>query len=285
MATTTSTDVAGLIPEVISARTFDTIVARVVLSALAEQNTELEGGPGDRLVIGTFADIGEAVDLAENAVITPKAMSATAAPFIVGRVGDGVAYTRDAAIKSGANLNAKAGTALGSAIARRIDRKLAINTVNGALPANVFGDGTTPLTPALLTSALAVYEDTDLPTLVTTSTGLQNLATSLGAFNASTWGGGEVIREGVRAVAKILGVNVVTTSVLPVATGVRSSILVLPGRTMVSAYAQRPTIDTETVGARNAVEVYANSIWAGGAQEPATLAVIEHDDDAVVAIP
>lgn len=285
MATTVTSDIAGLVPEVISARTFDTIVARVVLSALAEQNTQLEGGPGDRLIVGTFADIGEAEDLAENAVITPKAMSATAAPFIVGRIGDGVAYTRDAAIKSGANLNAKAGTALGNALARRIDRKLALNAVNGADPAHVFGDGTTPLTPTLLTTALGVYEDTDLPTLVTTSNGLQNLATSLGAFNASTWGGGEVIREGVRAVARLLGVNIVTMSRLPVALGVRSSLLILPGRTLVSAYAQRPTIDTEVVGARNAVELYANSIWAGGAQEPATLAVIEHDDDAVVPLP
>lgn len=278
MAVTTTTDVASaLVPAVISPKTFDATVANVVLSGLADQDTSLEGTAGDRVTIGSFADIGEAIDLAENEAITPKKFTATATQFVVGRIGDGVAYTRDAVIKTGIRMSDKAGTALGKAVARRIDTKLGLAALSQSLVGNRFGDGTTALTAGMVAAGSELFEDEDeTPVLAATSRQWWNLAVDLGALDAGTFGNDEIIRNGVRAAAPLLGVRPVITKRLPSVSGTRrSALMFLPGRTLVSAFSMRPLVEYDEQPARNAVDVYVNTIWAGGVQDPATLATFD----------
>lgn len=286
MATTLTTDL--IIPEVASTKAFDAIVATTRLSPLAEENRELEGGPGDRVKIGTYGAEGEAEDLAENQEIIPGKFTETGATFIVGRKGAGKSFTREARDQSGEDLSGRAGRVLGAMVARKIDRDLALKAYNGADAGRILtAPGTTPglLDATLLTRGTAQFEDVDdEPVLVTTANGLASLGYSLGVFNAATFGGGEFIREGIRSVGRLLGVNVITSTRLPLyAAGSRASLLFVPNRTLVSAYSQRPLVEPDVKPARNAVDIFINTTWAGGVQERATLTVLRHSDAAPAA--
>ncbi len=282
MATTATTDVAGLIPNVISARTFDTYVSALRISPLAEENRELEGGPGDRVTLGTFGDIGEALDLAELDVIVPDKLTATTAAFTIQRLGKGVAYSYVSQRVSSVDLNQRAGAQLGNAIGRKIDRKLALNATNGRLAARTFGStvAVAAITLADWQAMIDTFNDDERQGMVAvvTAAQLRTIVGFYGVTNAATFGSDVFIREGVTAVGQLEGVSLVVSDRLATVAGTTSGIarpilMFQPNRTLVSAFSLRPLIEVERVPAGARVEIYANALWAGGVQEPRTLTV------------
>lgn len=279
MAQTNMADVATLIPEVISARSFETTRDTVVISAKAEQNTDLEGAPGDRVTVGTWGAVDAASNLGETDTIVPKKMAATGASFIVQRVGDGRAYSYMANRTASADLERRAGTELGQAVAYRIDTNLALSAYNARVAGRTV-DASAAATDADLVKAFIDVvdsldpvggENANLTAILPKST-IQRIAREVG-LNAQKYGDAGVWAQG--KLSRFWGVDFTKSGRLAVpAANQRAGLIVEDGVTLVSAYSMRPLTEVERKPASASVEVYVNAIWAGGVQDNQGLGVL-----------
>lgn len=285
MATTTTSNVAGLIPAVIAADAFDVFQNALRLSPLAVERRELEGaGVGDRVSIGTFADAGEADELVETTAMVPVNLAATTSTFIVKELGKAIAYTRKAGRLSRAQLQQRAANAVGVAVARRVDRLLGSESYNARTTARdiTAASGTDPMSLAKLRAGLATFgEDRDGLVIVMRSAQHDRLLADAGLSNASAAGGDFVLRDGV--VARLYGMDVIVSNVLPtptIATVVNNVAFIMKrNRTLASAYAERPDVEVDYNILSREFLVAATALWAGGLQEAATFTAVHSTSD------
>lgn len=285
-ATTTTANVAGLIPAVIAADAFDVYVNAMRISPLAQERRELEGANvGDRVSIGTFADAGEAAELVETTAMVPVNLSATVGTFIVKELGKAVAYTRKAGRLSRAQLQTRAANAVGNAIARYVDRVLFSDSYNARTTGlDITSASTTdPMSLAKLRAGLARFgENRDNLVIVMKPAQHDRLLADSNLTNAAGFGGGDfVIREG--RVTRLYGMDLVISSQTGTVTngnGVNNiAAIVQRNHTLASAYSQRPEVDVDYNILAREYQVAATALWAGGLQDPTTFVAIHTTSD------
>lgn len=275
MATTTTADIAALVPEVIRSQTLDAVNAATTFAPLAEVITDLSGvGVGDRVTVGSFGAATPALNLAETEEIVPKKVAATARSFVAGRVGDSYEHSYLAAKFSPADVQARAVRYLGEGFAQRIDLNLTAACLTD-VPAGRKITPTTVITVASFVQAVETFTDEQLVDVVAVLTRAQRNALRAEVMAGGQQYAGQTIWQDGQ-LNSFHGVPIATNGYLPVTTaGRHAAVFLRRNRTLVSALAQDLLIEVERFPKKATVDVTGNGVWAGGVQEPSSLTVID----------
>lgn len=295
MATTTTSNVAGLIPAVIAADAFDVYTNAIVLSRLANERRDLEGQAGDRVTIGLWAAVGVADELVETTAMVPENLSATAGTFIIKELGKAVEWSRKSGRLSRVDMQRRASNAIGGSIARKIDLALGTDSYNARATAkDVVATGAAdPLTATKVRRAKRNFGEqafvgdglSDLIAVIRSVQYDALVAERVANGQAAPQMGERALRDGI--VDRIAGVDIVVSDALPTVTGTRGAytgavnlgFMFRRNRSLVSAYAERPEIELDyniyarTFGAAGV------TLWTGGLAEVSSFAAIESVGD------
>lgn len=280
MATTTVPDISTLVPEVVADRVLEVFWSQANFAQDAERVDDLQGvRPGTVVSIGTFAAATPALNLAETEEIVPKKFTATKRSFTVGRIGDAYEYSYAAQTFSPQSLEQRASTYLGRAFAQRVDLNLtAAGLTDVPVGRKITATGTGPaavITVANFRAAVNLFPDELRPALVAKLTQGQRDALTAEVMAGGTLYAGQTIWLN-GTLDRLYGVPIETSGYLPTTTVDRAAgMLYLRNRTFVAAPAVDPLIEFVRMPLKATIDVVMNAWWAGGVQEPSTLAVID----------
>lgn len=119
MALTTLSDLIN--PQVMADMITGKIDKKIVVSPFAKIDNTLEGQAGNTITVPAFNYIGDAIDVAEGAAVTPVKLTATSTTFTVKKVMQAVSLTDEAVLSGYGNPVGEATTQLAKAIAGKVD--------------------------------------------------------------------------------------------------------------------------------------------------------------------
>ena len=132
------TKIADLInPQVMADIIGAKIASKIVVTPFAKIDNTLQGQAGDTITVPAFAYIGDAIDVAEGASITPTKLTASSTNFKVKKAMQAVQLTDEAVLSGYGNPLGEATTQLAKAIAAKVDADamIALTTLYNAVSA------------------------------------------------------------------------------------------------------------------------------------------------------
>lgn len=245
MTATTSANV--FIPEVhadISQAEFLGAVKVAGSPAVLEDST-LEGNPGDRVTFPKWGALSDLVDLAENDVLVPEAMSTSQAEAVIKEAGKAVEVKDRAKLVALGDPLAEAARQFGELSARKVDADL-ITAAQLTLPAPfdlTSTAGNTKLSWDRIVDAVVPFGDAFAPEAMAgwyiNSAQMADLMRDPNFIEAAKFGAGsELIGKG--SIGLLAGVNVRVTDRVAVKT-----ILGLKNKSLGLLYKRRPLVEQD----------------------------------------
>lgn len=247
MSVTTPTNVIDWIPEVISASMYDSVGTPIyTLTELAATYNDLQGRPGQEIVIPTVLATTPAANLAVDVPATDDSIASGSYTMTIKEGVKSLAWYDRTQVQSGQNVSQIAGQKLGQAMLQRVEIDLGAALVAGR---NTAKDATA----AALTAAVVRGMKKQIPArlrragvvLVGDADTLEGIFEDPLLLNAATFGSDEAIRNGslTRPIAGV-DLRAVDDGVLPLIGGNKPVVMFSRGQ-LAYGYQKNPTTEPE----------------------------------------